>query len=100
MIELTERVQEAIQLMFPEEIALLVREQLIYECAENIPFCEGCSPDQMDRIRLSALKLSDGDYTHLKEAVALAQKDWRDLFMAAGFGCDPEAHLGWKPDAN
>jgi hypothetical protein len=100
VIALSEKVEEVIELMFPQDIAPLVREHLLYECAENVPFCTDYSPCQMDRIRLSALRLSNGDYCELKKAVLLAQKDWRDLFMAAGFGHDPQAHLAWKPDVH
>jgi len=100
VIALSDKVEDVIELIFPQDIAPLVREHLLYDCAENIPFCKDHSPSQMDRIRLSALRLSNGDYGDLKKAVLLAQKDWRDLFMAAGFGHDPQAHMTWKPDAH
>ena len=51
----------------------------------------------MDRIRLAAIKLSNGVYAKLVEAVSLANTDWRDLLMAAGFGYDIDAHNKWVP---
>ncbi len=38
-----------------------------------------------------------GQLDKLEEAIKLAQIDWRDLLMAAGFGHDVEAHLKWLP---
>ena len=32
----------------------------------------------------------------LYDAIALAQTDWRDLLVAAGFGDDVQAHKDWK----
>jgi hypothetical protein len=51
----------------------------------------------MERIRFSVLKLSEGKIDELVRAIELAQVDWRDLFMEAGFGHDPEAHNKWEP---
>jgi hypothetical protein len=49
----------------------------------------------MERIRFSVLKLfsEKGDSIDWFELVRL---DWRDLFMAAGFGDDIRAHEKWK----
>jgi hypothetical protein len=41
------------------------------------------------------LKVSGGEAGRFLEAAALAQMDWRDVLMAAGFGSDLEAHIGW-----
>ena len=50
----------------------------------------------LERVRLAALKCSDGDLAKLDAAIALANRDFRDLLMAAGFS-DPTAHLDWRP---
>ena len=97
MIELSSRTIETIDEMFSYSDAVLAKELLAYRCGDNVPGCKGHTPEQMDRIRLSALKVSGGVYTELKKAVELACIDWRDLFMAAGFGHDAEAHLKWVP---
>lgn len=97
MLPLSSKVIDVIEIYFDEDVAPIVKEYLIYECADNIPMCENYSPEQMDRIRLSALKISEGDFKKLKQAVMQAKKDWRDLLMAAGFGNDVEAHKRWEP---
>jgi hypothetical protein len=51
-------------------------------------------------VRFAALKLSEGRLDRLEEAIKLAQTDWRDLLVAAGFAHDVEAHLNWLPAAS
>jgi hypothetical protein len=97
MIELSERTMEVVAALFSQEQIREVEDLLKYECAENVPFCEGHDKFQMERIRLSVLKLSEGKIDKLVNAIELAQVDWRDLFMAAGFGHDTEAHNKWEP---
>ena len=67
------------------------------ECGNNLPFLQDLDARGLERFRFAALKLSEGDLAQLRKAVKLAQLDWRDLLMAAGFGHDPEAHLSWMP---
>ena len=96
MIELSARIEKLLEVIFPDySMRNFVRDILVNECGDNIPFCEDHSPEDMDRIRFSVLKLSSGDLNKLGEAVDLAKLDWRDLFMAAGFGYDTNAHNDW-----
>ncbi len=97
MIDLSERTIEIVNELFPQEERLEAAELLKIECADNIPFCESYDEFQMERIRFSVLKLSEGNMDKLVEAIELAQTDSRDLFMAAGFGHDPKAHHQWAP---
>ena len=97
MIKLSERTIKIVNGLFPQEQRLEVADLLKMECAENIPFCENHDEFQMERIRFSVLKLSEGRMDKLVQAIELAQADWRDLFMAAGFGHDPDAHNKWIP---
>ena len=71
---------------------------LVEECGANLPFLETATPKALERIRFAALKLSGGDLAKLREAVQLAQQDWRDVLVAAGFGEDIQAHEAWFPD--
>jgi len=48
-------------------------------------------------VRFAALKLSEGNKDKLLRAAQLAQYDWRDLLVAAGFANDAEAHNSWAP---
>lgn len=70
----------------------------IDECGRNLPFCQDYHPEDLDRFRIAALRLSEGSLDRLREAIELAKIDWRDLLMAAGFGHDTSAHLSWMPD--
>ncbi|MFZ5891953.1 MAG: hypothetical protein ACOY0T_12935 [Myxococcota bacterium] len=54
------------------------------------------SPVLLERIRSAAIRVSGGTLSGLREAVALAQLDWRDLLMAADFANDVHAHLRWS----
>ena len=54
-------------------------------------------PVLLERVRSAAIRMSRGNMRDLREAVALAQLDWRDLLMAADFADDLEAHLRWMP---
>jgi hypothetical protein len=49
----------------------------------------------MERIRFAVIKLAKESSMSIDSAVELAQKDWRDLLMAAGFGNELDAHEKW-----
>ena len=68
---------------------------LVDECGSNLPGLERLSPIELDRFRFAALKLSGGRLDGLREAIKLAQSDWRDLLTAAGFDRDVTAHTRW-----
>lgn len=98
MIALTPVIKEYIKLLFTTDEITVVETLLEEQCADNLPFCESYIPEDMERIRLAALKLSQGSINKLESAVELAKTDWRDLLMSAGFGHDIHAHKNWKPD--
>jgi hypothetical protein len=50
------------------------------------PAVQNASEVALERFQFAALKLSDGNLDKLNRAVDLANRDWRDLLMAAGFG--------------
>ena len=68
------------------------------ECGNNIPSCNNHEEYQMERIRFSAIKLSQGNINKLLRAIDEARMDWRDLFMAAEFGYDVNAHEKWAKE--
>jgi hypothetical protein len=73
-------------------------ERLLSEdCGNNLPSCGKLDAIGMERIRFAALKVSGGRLDRLADAVRLAQIDWRDLLMNAGFGFDVRAHESWEP---
>ena len=68
---------------------------LSHECADNLPFHQDSGPEDLDRVRLAALKLSAGDLDGLLDAIELGKMDTRDLLMAAGFGFSVVEHTEW-----
>ena len=72
-------------------------ELLATRCGANLPLWIPADPRGLERIRYAALKLSHGDLGELRRAVDIAQVDWRDVLVAAGFGHDPRAHEAWFP---
>lgn len=97
MIFLSPQTKSKIGILFNKEVRKEVEELLEIECGATIPFCEENSPEDMERIRFAALKVSGGNIDKLYEAIALAQKDWRDLLVSAEFADDIEAHTKWSP---
>ena len=72
---------------------------LVERCGSNLPFFEAATAEGLERVRFAVLKLSKGNLVQMRECVRLAETDWRDLLVAAGFADDPEAHLRWRPAA-
>ena len=66
---------------------------LIEEC--NAKKLYASSEKGVERIQLAVLKLSNGDIDKFLAAVELAQLDWRDVLVAAGFGNNLDAHSKW-----
>lgn len=86
-------VTAAITALFAPEEQETVATMLIEEC--NAVQLHSSSADGLERIQLAVLKLSNGEVDTFLAAAELAQLDWRDALMAAGFGEDLEAHLKW-----
>jgi hypothetical protein len=59
------------------------------------PFGEGSGEFCSERLCFAAIRLSQGSMEKLERAVDLAQGDFRDLLMEAGFGHDIHAHDAW-----
>jgi hypothetical protein len=63
--------------------------------SENIPYYENSTPEKMERIRFSVIRLIHEGSMNEDNIFTLAYTDWRDLFMAADHGEDIEAHMLW-----
>lgn len=46
------------------------------------------------------MKTSGGTLAGLADAIRLAERDYRDLLMSAGFGYSASSHLQWMPDVS
>ena len=97
-VPLSDATRQRLEKIFQVKDAPAAAALLVNECGNNLPFCEANGPAECERIRFAALKLSGGRLDRLREAVALAKTDWRDLLMAAGFGHDVHAHRSWWPE--
>ena len=95
MVELSDRTIQLIEKLFHGGNLLEADRLLRNDCADNLPLCEKPTPNELERIRFAAIKLSQGDLFKLYYAVDLAQKDWRDLLMASDFASDIKAHDNW-----
>jgi hypothetical protein len=95
MVELSETSHAVVDRLFPAGDCELVRSLLREECGDNLPLVHGTRPEDFDRFRLAALKLSEGDLAKLDYAVKVAKVDWRDLLVAAGFANSPTEHIRW-----
>jgi hypothetical protein len=89
--------ERRVALLFPPQHIAEVSGLLLHRCGNNLPFCEKSDEFQLERIRFAALKLSAGDINQLRTAIELANQDWRDLLVAAGFATDLTAHKRWVP---
>lgn len=96
MIALSKGTEILIEAVFRKEAEIVsAKASLMYECAENIPFCKSNDSLKMERIRFAAIKVSDGSLIKLNSAIQQAKTDWRDLLVAAGFANDIDAHTKW-----
>jgi len=96
--KLSPRTKQLTEIIFPADQVEEAIQWLVDECGNNIPFCSKHDEYQMERIRFAVLKLSSGNIPKLLGAIDEARTDWRDLFMAAGFGHDVKAHEKWAEE--
>jgi hypothetical protein len=96
-VPLSPETRRRLNLLFAQADRRQAEELLVNECVNNLPFLEKLDMFKLERFRFAALKLSNGDLSKLWQAVELAQRDWRDLLMAAGFGKDVTEHERWLP---
>ena len=61
--------------------------------AAVIPLGSRAAPSERPRIHLAIIKLAAGDTTRLREALAVAERDWRDVLVAAGL-----ANANWRDE--
>ena len=95
MSALSKPTKDLIHCLFKSREALEVCDLLEGECGTDSLSCDGWTPEQIERIRFGVLKLAHENALELNAALRLAQKDWRDLLVSAGFGQDLSAHKEW-----
>jgi len=96
MNELSQTTLRVIQQLFDSEQQSEVENILISECSYTlIPEQDAAWDKLRERVQLGVLKISNGNTDKLLSAIILAQTDWRDLLMAAGFGYSITEHENW-----
>ncbi|MBI1367740.1 MAG: hypothetical protein GC162_03710 [Planctomycetes bacterium] len=95
---LSPQTQRRLDRVFDEALRPLAAQLLVDACGHNLPFCEKSDMFALERIRFAALKFSEGRLDKLREAVHIAQTDWRDVLVAAGFANDLTTHQDWLAD--
>ena len=84
-----------IRRLFAEADRAVVEDLLERQCGVNLPLTAFWSEAEFERVWLAVLKLSDGRLERLRDTIGLAQRDWRDVLVGAGFGSSLEAHRKW-----
>jgi hypothetical protein len=95
---LSPRTIQLVEAFFSPKLVVEAVHWLEEECGNNIPSCDKHDEYQMERIRFAVIKLSQGNINKLLRAIDEARLDWRDLFMAADFGYDVNAHDKWAKE--
>lgn len=90
----TRRVRRVISALFPPGSWDRVARVLATECTPAKLHSVGLLEPEVERIRLAVLRISEGQDRNLDRGVRMAQTDYRDALMGAGFG-DSSAHLDW-----
>ena len=96
MNELTDITEKLIDAIYRKEDKSLVIHTLENECGNNLPFCNGWTSKQLERIRFAVIKFSEGQLDRFHYAVKLANTDWRDLLVEVGFADDIDYHNEWS----
>lgn len=84
-VQLTDKTLEILNIFFQGDKKIIVTNILKNKCGNNLPLCENFTPNQLERIRLAIIKLSEGQLERFNTAVELSNTDWRDLLFAADF---------------
>lgn len=58
---------------------------LIAECGRNLPLLHNADSRELERVQLDVLRLSQGSLDKLLEWIIAAQRDWRDVIVAAEY---------------
>ena len=96
MTKPTAFVQSHITRLFPPEKREEVTKLLCEDCILALGPSDKASQAFLERVQCAVLKCSKGNMENLFDAVTLAQTDWRDLLVLAGFAERSDAHRNWK----
>jgi hypothetical protein len=89
-MQLSDKTEKVIQIIFPEEKWEYVRKIIIERLLSPYPNC-----GNTEQICLSALKYSKGQLDRFLIGIEEGEKDFRDLIVSAYFATDINAHIKW-----
>jgi hypothetical protein len=95
--EISNETRLRVDALFPTDLRNEVLNILATKCGNNLPGLGALGAVELERFQFAALKQSRGTIEGLQKAIELANLDWRDLLMGAGFGHDLNAHEAWFP---
>jgi hypothetical protein len=82
-VELTELAHRKVRQLFSDEDQSEAIFLLEKQCGRGLPFHERAVPQDLERVRLAVLKLSDGNLSELRKQIDVARTDWRDVLCVA-----------------
>ena len=88
-------IRRLIEREFAREHWDVVSELLAAKCATNLPLLGDAPHEAIERIQFAVIKLCNGKFDELDRHIAIANIDWRDTLVAAGFGHSVQAHRRW-----
>ena len=94
-LAISEKTRSLVARMFPLTEQATVVDLLETRCGGDLPLISADMSPLLERIRFSVLKLADGSLPALRRAVVVANSDWRDVLVAAGFADSLTAHESW-----
>jgi hypothetical protein len=78
-LPLSPNIAKAVEKLFSDENKEEVVRLLTEQCAENLPNCKNEDEYDLENLRFQALKLSEGNIEKLRDAIRMANEDWREL---------------------
>jgi len=94
-VPLSANTLQLVRHIFPAEDHAAAIAALETRCGSGLPLWVSTTPEGLERIRFAVLKLSYGSLPKFERAIAIANTDWRDALVAAGFGSSLLAHIDW-----
>jgi len=94
-VQLSENTLRLVRHIFTAENYAAVIAALETRCGSGLPLWVSTTPEGLERIRFAVLKVSSGSLPQFERALAIANTDWRDVLVAAGFGNGLQAHINW-----
>jgi len=94
-VQLSGNTLRLVRRIFPPGDHAAIIATLEARCGSGLPLWVSPTPEGLERIRFAVLKLSSGSLPEFERAIAIANTDWRDVLVAAGFGSSVVAHVNW-----